>query len=736
MQTSNSMFIFRSTIRKLISDSNIHSGIRVLIAMAITFIPALKGDSLTFFGQNALHISISLCLGVMASAIVETDDNYKGRGKFIATILLCFFIASSSVELLMPYPIAFTLGLFTSCFAFMMLAVLGPHYTKIGFGAILIAIYTMIGYQADINWYVHPIFLSIGALWYGIFSIVWNFYAPYHSLREQLAQLYFAISRYQQQKSALFNEKNGSSREGFFSVRQQLAIQNIAITARLEQSKRIIQSRFKVCQNQDELNKLNNYYFIAEQIHERISASQYLYSQLDNTFRESQILEGFHQLLLQISDECYQLGGAINDKKKYQHSRRLKWTVNALSDQLHLLKQKQQLFNNQKEAMQALQAIYDNINGINNLLLDIAQNKQLKAPVIAIEKPEENSQPILKQLLTAMKATNPVFKHAVRISLGLSVAFILQHLMHLPQGFWLLLTVLFVCQPSFSETRKRLIQRSLGTLIGILIGYPIVMLVGGTIPQVFLFVFSAFLFFNYLRTNYGLAVVFITLFVIFLFNLLNGTGMEILGSRIGETLLGCILSMLTITFVLPDWQFQRFPKLVQQLLLFSERYLKQVIQQYQHGRNEDLDYRTTRFQTFKIDAALTSAWQSMLFEPSSKQKLTKEVYALVNRCDTLVSYIAALASHRHKIDDLKHNQELQNLMNEASKLIIEALNPHTPDNQNLANTVENIENIENNKAIFTGESLLIVEQLRLIAFTALDIQLLLKEANFYHTQSD
>lgn len=721
------MFNFRTTIRKLISDSNIHSGFRVLIAMAITFIPALYAHLPIFFEQSPLHISVSLCLGVMASAIVETDDNYKGRGIFIATIALCFFIASSCVELLMPYPKAFTLGLFLSSFAFMMLAVLGPHYTKIGFGTVLIAIYTMIGYQANINWYVQPLFLSIGALWYGLFSIIWNFYSPYHSLREQLAQLFFALSRYQQQKSALFNEKEGTSREGVFSVRQQLAIQNIAVMARLEQSKRIIQSRYKVCQNQAELNELNNYYFIAEQIHERISASQYLYSQLENTFGQSQILEGFHQLLLQISDDCYQLGTAINDKKNYQHSRRLKWTVNALSDQLYLLKQKMQLFDGHNEAMQALQAIYENIEGINNLLLSSSQNKQSDAPIIAVEEPEKSTQPILKQLLAALKANNPVFKHAVRISVALSVAFVLQHTLQLAQGFWLLLTVLFVCQPSFSETRKRLIQRTLGTLIGILIGYPIAMSVGGIIPQVFLFVFSAFLFFNYLRTNYGLAVVFITLFVIFLFNLLNGTGVEILSARIGETILGCALSILTITFVLPDWQFQRFPKLVHQLLQFSERYFKQVILQYHYGRSENLNYRTIRFQTFKVDAALTSAWQSMLFEPNSKQKLTKEVYALVNRCDALVSYIAALASHRHKIEDLEHNQALQDLINAVSEHIVLALKPNSLDDNGLANTIENIENY---KSIFSGESLLIVEQLRLIAFTVLDIRLLLQEVNF------
>lgn len=727
MQPSNSIFNFNGLLRKLISDSNVHSGLRVLIAMSMAFIPALMLDSIPFFTQNSLHISVSLCLGVMASGVVETDDNSRNRRKFVFTIALFFLFASSCVELLMPYPLAFALGLFTSSFAFLMLAVLGNHYNRIGFGAILIAIYTMIGYQAQTSWYEQPILLSLGALWYGLFSLFWNFYSPYRSLRDQLAQLFFALSRYQEQKSALFNEKEGTSKAGIFAVRQQLAIRNIAIMARLDQCKRIIQSRFKFNQQQAELDKLNYCYFVAEQIHERISASQYLYSQLEKSFRESQILEGYHQLLLQLGEEYYQIGMAISDKKNYRHSRRLKWTLKALADQLFLLKQKPEIIDN-KKALQGLQGIYENLDGINTLLLQTEQTDQNEIIVVPIEAEFSPTKPAYKQLLEAMKATNPTFKHALRISIALLVAFFLQNSLQLNHGFWILLTVVFVCQPSFSETRKRLVLRSIGTLFGVLLGYPILILVDGIIPQVVLMVLMAFFFFTYVRTNYGLSIVFMTLFVMFIFNLLNGTGMEVLPYRIGETLLGCLLSVLATSFIFPDWQFQRFPTLVNQLLTLSGRYFKQVTDQYQHGRSENLNYRITRFNTFQSDAQLASAWQSMLFEPNAKQQLNQEVYALVNRCDALVSYIAALASHRHKINDFEKNIKIQNLIKRTSEQMYLACRPQQIDTKII---VKNIEELEKFDSHFSGETLLIVEQLRLIAFAAMDIQLILQQINFH-----
>jgi len=129
---------FTLMLRRLITDSNTHSGFRIVIAMACVFIPAIFDLQFGFFKQSSLAISLSLCLGVLASAIVEVDENTKDRQKFIATVIACFFVASSSVELLLPYPTLFAVGLGTSTFAFMMLASLGTHYSRIGFGAILI----------------------------------------------------------------------------------------------------------------------------------------------------------------------------------------------------------------------------------------------------------------------------------------------------------------------------------------------------------------------------------------------------------------------------------------------------------------------------------------------------------------------------------------------------------------------------------------------------------------------
>ncbi|MCK5818363.1 MAG: FUSC family protein [Psychromonas sp.] len=728
--------IAKSTLQKIISDSDILAGFRVLIAMLFAFIPFILSMHIPFFIQSTFQNSISLCLGIIVSALVEVDDNTKGRLKVTPMIIGCFFIASASVELLMPYPFLFAIGLFSSTFIFMMLAIYGNHYTKIGFGTVLIAINTMIGYSNQTGWYENPIMLSLGALWYVIFAVFWNIYNPYTSLKEQIAQLYFAISRYQNQKAALFNASEGRTKTGRLNIRQQLAIRNIPIVERMANAKLSIELHHNATKKKKKkLQQLNQYWLIAEQIHEMTTASQFIFSHLESIFESSQILEGYYQLITQMSNDCYQLGLSISNHTAYQHSRQLKWTICALADQLILLDKR--LSNNKEnnEARLGLKAIYDNLNNINTLLLLASTTRTSELPAISIKKTNALTNsgfvPAIKSawhtLKQAFTASNPSLKHAVRISVSLLIAFILQKSLHLAHGFWLLLTVLVVCQPSFSETRKRITQRTIGTLTGILIAYPLLLVVDNVMVDVILLVSCAFLFFCYLRTNYALSVIFITLLVTLIFNILTPQGFEMLPYRIIETLLGSLLSFLAITFIMPEWESSHSPKLVQKVLQQSKHYLTQIIDQYRLGVNNSYKFTHVRFKIFQANAVLTTAWQHTLLEPKYKQTLNKETYTLVNRTDALVSYISALSSHRHFIKKFDDNLPLKKLL----KLTVQQIelplqvqkDPTMPTNALVHDDFDEC------KVDQTADILLIIEQLRLIAFTAFDIHVLLQALN-------
>ena len=73
----------------------------------------------------------------------------------------------------------------------------------------------------------------------------------------------------------------------------------------------------------------------------------------------------------------------------------------------------------------------------------------------------------IKQHLTPESV---LFRHAIRVSIVLLIGYIFVQLTNIEYGYWILLTALFVSQPNFNATKRRLRLRIVGTLVGIILG--------------------------------------------------------------------------------------------------------------------------------------------------------------------------------------------------------------------------------------------------------------------------
>ena len=89
-----------------------------------------------------------------------------------------------------------------------------------------------------------------------------------------------------------------------------------------------------------------------------------------------------------------------------------------------------------------------------------------------------------------------LFRHAVRLSVVLFVGYIFVQTTGIQYGYWILLTALFVCQPNFNATKRRLRLRIVGTLVGIIIGIAILYFVPSLEGQLLILVLSGVLFLN------------------------------------------------------------------------------------------------------------------------------------------------------------------------------------------------------------------------------------------------
>ena len=636
-------------LRRLLSDSHIYFALKVLLAiLGLLAFALVQGD---------IQLTVLLSLGVVAGAIAETDDSLWGRVKNLAMTLVCFLFASLCVQYLFPTPWLFALGLAGSTFIFVMVGALGQRYATISFGSLLIAIYTMLGAAKAPDLFYQPLALGAGALWYGLVSLVWLWLLPYKTLHEQLAQSYFALARYLLEKSRFFP----ADEHGAQAIRHNLAQLNINLVSALNLTKTALNARLNARSGRrhqvaPELASLLRLYLLALEIQERATSSHYPYSKLEAELKQGIVLDGFQEVFLQLSEACQQLGYAILVHKPYVHHKRIHWTLEALGDQLEFTHLKQHY---PKTLLTPMKFLRRNLASINQLLTSAEdlQNPALPpADLPALANPAPL--PLLALFRQHLTPNSMVFRHALRLSLGLVVGYGILQAFQLDKGYWILLTVLFVCQPSYSATRRRLVQRMLGTFAGILIGVPVLWLFPELHLQLGIMGLAAFLFFTQVRSNYSAAVCFITLYVLMAFNLLDGIGFAILGPRLLDTLLGCLLSYALVAWLWPDWQYKRLPSLIANSLSANARYLSAVLASLHRQRDESLDYRVARKCAHLADSELAMAWQSMLVEPSKRRRFLDLCFTLTWRNHALLSYISALGAHRDKLEAIPGLDEI------------------------------------------------------------------------------
>lgn len=609
---------------------------------------ALCGTTSLPWWLGDVKLTIPLTLGVVAAALTDLDDRLSGRLRNLIITLVCFFIASASVELLFPWPWAFALGLTLSTSGFILLGGLGQRYATIAFGALLIAIYTMLGVSLYAHWYQQPVLLIAGAVWYNLLTLIGHLIFPIRPLQDNLARSYDQLARYLELKSRLFDpdiEEDGQA------PLYELAIANGQLVATLNQTKASLLTRLRGDRGQRNTRRTLHYYFVAQDIHERASSSHVQYQPLRDAFRYSDIMFRFQRLLSMQAQACQQLSRAILLRTPYQHDAHFERAFSHLEAALERIA----TAGADGEQRKALGFLLNNLRAIDAQLATIESEQQLALPQSVSETQLADDRllgfsDIWLRLSRNITPESALFRHAVRMSLVLCAGYAFIQFTGLQHGYWILLTSLFVCQPNYNATRHRLALRVIGTLIGVAVGLPVLLLVPSVEGQLLLIVLTGVLFFAFRNIQYAHATMFITLLVLLCFNLL-GEGFEVALPRIFDTLIGCLIAWAAVSFIWPDWKFRNLPIVLNRAIDANCRYLDAILEQYHQGRDNRLAYRIARRDAYNRDAELASVVSNLSTEPHATGEMREVAFRLLCLNHTFTSYISALGAHREKLSD-------------------------------------------------------------------------------------
>lgn len=640
-------------LKQLTYNTTFMYNVRMLIAFVGTaFVPYLLDFQLA---------TIPLTLGVVAAGISDIDDRFSVRIMNLIYTYIGFFITAASVQLLFPYPFAFAFGLIASCIGWILLGSLGRRYATIAYGCLVVSVYTMLGVHLFEDWYLQPALLVIGAAWYGLISTVSFLLFPVRQLQDQLSASYNALGSFLYAKSNLFDVDMTAS--SYQQSMIDLALENGKLITLFNNLRVALVTRLKGDRGQKDTRRSLQYYFVAQDIHERADSAHIDYQKLAKLFQHSDILFRFQRILTIQGKACQDLAQCILNRTRYTHNKRFQHSFENLRLSLEKLRE-DNIYDQVR--VNALFALYQNLKSIDAQLQNLETERDLQ--LINAQQTEHQLKDddlkgwndIFVRVKQHLTPESVLFRHAVRLSIVLFIGYIFIQVTNIAYGYWILLTALFVCQPNFNATKRRLYLRIVGTLIGIIVGLAIIYFIPSLEGQLVMLVLSGVLFFELRSKQYAQATAFITILALINFNL-DGSAFAAGFPRFIDTLIGCALAWFGVSFIWPDWKFRRLPRTIQRSIEAQCNYLSEVVQQYHEGKNNALNYRVVRRAAHNTDAEVASLISTLATEPNIDPTQKSLAFEFLCLSHTFLSYIAALGAHRAQI----HDQEVLALLDQA-----------------------------------------------------------------------
>ena len=598
-----------------------------LLALKVTSsIVFLVLPSLVLFEET--FIGTTLAMGVVGMALGETDVHPKGRVKSSGIALVLFFITSSLVELLFPYPPYFALLAAVAAFSLTLAGAISPRMQGVTFGTLLIFVYTMLGAGGAEKWFYQPVLFTLGAAAYSLISILLLYHRPYRLIKEQLARGFHHLAAYTLTKANLFP----SDPQSQVPIRTQLAQQNIALAQQVEICKNELHS-YAEESSSDAKAMVDAYYrkwFLLQEMQERAMSSHEKYDLLSEEVSHTSVLEGLGHLMREIGQAMHQYAESLLTDQPYRHPLSLRWTLAAAQKMLEEVKG--------STHYGTLSLLMRNLSALEaNLREDVLSEETVDVDAFHAHQQERT------RWSTLINRDHPRFRFAVRLSLAWLSGYGLMQLFDMDKGAWILMTSLIVFQQTYSATRMRLFHRIFGTVIGVVLGVTSAHLLPTLPGQVLLLFGSIYLFFYWLKKNYTIAAMFITTFSLASFNILANQGIAVMLPRIIDTIVGAAIAYFVVRFLWPDWQSKKLPGLLLLAVSKNKRYFEST---YQEGITDE-DYFYNRQEAYHADNALASAWKGMRLEPKRLRQFEDRAFHLTNLNHALLSYISAFGVHRY-----------------------------------------------------------------------------------------
>ncbi len=615
-------------------------GVRMTVGIVL---PAL-----VFNHFNLLATGVVVSLGAMSTGITDNPGPIHHRKNGMLTCITINTIIAVLTGFAAPYSILLGVLIVVACFTFSMIGVFGTRANSIGVSALLIMVLNIDRHHHGWDVLANAAFVLAGGTWYMLWSLALYGFRPYKLAQQALGDCIMATASYLRTRASFYEKK-----VDYQDVYQRMMEQQVAVHEKQNLVRELLfKSRRVVKETTVTGRTLVMIFTDMVDLFERTMSTYNDYEAMHDVFGDEEVLEKFHQQILELSNELDDIGIAVKSGLKSGESGLLATHISSLKSWFDDFRDKKRTAENLDHFIglrHILNSIEDIAGRIHTLHLYTTYNKDLskRKPVSANFDQFISHQQIDTHLLKEnlnFKSNN--FRHSVRISIATLAGFIVSQFFKVGHSYWILLTIILILKPAYSLTKQRNIQRLAGTIIGAIGGFAILYFIED--GQALFAIMLVLMIFTYslIKTNYLAAVMFMTAYILVLFHLLNHADFKtIFIDRVTDTFIGSAIAYLANLILLPAWEHKKISDYMLIAVRSNKQYFKNVAAAFTGNPVSITTYKLSRKNAFVALANLSDAFTRMLEEPKSKQRNSKILHHFVVLNHTLISHVATLASY-------------------------------------------------------------------------------------------
>lgn len=595
-----------------------------------------------------LEMGIALSLGAVCANIVDSPGPmvHRRNAMLITSPLLFVFTFLSCIINVNPYLTGIYLALCS--FVFSMLYVYNLRAAAVGISVLLMVVLSLDDHRSLYEITLYSGAILLGSLWYTALSYAFHKVRPYRFAQQSISEHLLHISDFIRIKADFYLVEND-----YFENYQKLISKQIIINDEQDAIREILfTTRNIVKDGTPEGRFLTQVFRDSVDLFEQLMSTQYDYQELRIKLTKTEVLYKFHVALNMLSNELDAMAYALNLGEIPRENKEFENYIQKLNAQIHALKEEQDEYGYSDEVLFGLQNIATNIQFIFQKINIIASYFSRKKD--ANWTKSLNQSPNLEAFITrnkkidfsvfrenlSFKSKN--FRFAIRFTIIMLVGFVISKLLNSSHSYWVLLSILVILKPGFSQTKQRNIHRTIGTFFGGLMGLSIIYFVHNTYALFFILLFCMLMAFSFMRKNYVIYVLFMTPYLFATYSFLGIGNSDLVKERITDTLIGAAIAFVGSYILLPTWEYSHAKNDIEKCLNAINMYFEKVCKLYVSDTFDTMKYKLARKEMYIQLSNMASMVNNMFEEPKSKQLYIREIQQINSLMHLFASYTASL----------------------------------------------------------------------------------------------